>query len=349
MPRDRGAGRREEGRRQAGGAKSLNPEAEHDEHAARENGDRSEIALSARSALSPTSPVVDLSCPPTPTDDAKAGARATARAQLLSWRSCRGARPHTSSGRTWGKHRADASSGGGATAVAVNLMVRHSQTTTKVELLGGHRRSLEAGRRETACASMSALGGGVLIRPLVTPAENTRAMPFSPDARQGGNAGGGRVVGVGKSSPHRRRRADAAAVASPTTSKEGGLQIQRLPTAVASRASSAPRKETAVVAAGVAPGLPRGRRQPSREASHPQSQRPAISAWEGEKAVVVKQQDRGMTGSGVDAARGRGGAQMHTTTVLSANTSVGDAISVGSANSSTSGYCGWNKTSNSQS
>lgn len=350
-PRDKGASQHKEGGRQMGGTKPEKSQGGH-EYAAHENSDQSEIVVSARSTPPPAALVVDLSCPPAPTGDAKAGARATARAQLLS--ESRRARPHTSASRTWGRRKADALSRGATAAqkssTAVNSIVSHSQTKARVELLGGHRRTPEASRRETACASMSTLGGGVLIGPLVA-AEHTQATPFSPNARYveraGGGRGGGRVE-VGKSTPNRRRRADAAAIVSPTTRKEGGLQIQRLPvrtTATAVRRGSyALRKKPAVVA----PAPSRERRHPSRGASHSRSQRAGISGWEGEEASVVKPQGRGTTGSGMDRARGQGGAhQMLPTTLLSDNMSGGD-FSVGSANSSVSGYCGWNKTNNSQ-
>eukprot|EP00752_Nemacystus_decipiens_P002990 g2774.t1 len=352
-PRDEEAEQREDGgkKKQAavaggGGANTRKAEAGH-EHATQENCDRSEIVLSARSTLLPSSaPVGDPSCcSPAPTD-ARAGARATARARYLLER-CR-ARPHTSASRAWGRHKVDAAPGG-VTArkpvTATDLMVSPSQTNARVGHIGGNRRKPEACHRETACATMSALGRGAFVGPPVTP-ESTRIMPFSPHERRGEMTGGGSGgrVGVCKSSPSQQRRAEPAVIASPTN-KDGGLQVQRIPvraTATASRASSTARKEAAA-----APGPPRGKsRHPSRGVPHSPQQRAAISGWEGEETSVVKPQGRGTTSGGLGKARGLEGANMLPTTLHSDNASSADTFSVGSAHDSTSSYCGWNKPSN---
>lgn len=349
-PRDKEAAEQpEEGGKQAAGRakEPRNPEAGH-ERTIQEGSDRSEIVLSARSKLPSAAPVVGRSCSPAPTD-ANARERATARARLLSGR-CR-ARPHTSASRAWGGCKADTPSGGVTarkSSTAIDFLVSPSQTKVRTELrTGGNRSTPEAGHRETACASMSALGRGAFVGPLVT-AENTRIMPFSPPERHGERAGGrsGGRFEVGKSSPDRQRRAEAAVIASPTSKEKGGLQFQRLPVrtmATAGRASSTARKQ-AVVSPG---GPPRERRHTLRGLSHSQPQRAAISGWEGEETSVVKAQDRGTTGSCVGRARGRGGADMLPTPLHSDNVSWADTFSdVGSANSGISSYCGWNKMSN---
>lgn len=344
-PQDKEADEGEEGGKQAESAKPRKPEGRH-ERAIHGNSERSEIVLSARSMLPCAASLVDLSCSPPPTDT-KAGARARARARSLSG-SCR-ARPHTSASRARGGHKADASSGGlpaRPPSTPTNFVVSHSQTKPRVGGLGASRRTPEAYHREASCATLSTPGGG-LSGPIVTP-EKTRRIPASPNERRGERGGGGGSGGrveVGKPSPHRQRR-DGAAISDTPTSKEGGLQIHRLPVrtmATASRATPPVRKETVV-----APGPLRERRHPSRGASNSQPQRAAISGWEGDGTSVIGPQERGTISTGMGRAHGRGGAKMLPTTLHSDN-SLGECFSVGStAASSISSYCGWNNTSNSQ-
>lgn len=346
-PQDREA-KKTEGGKQRGSAKPTTPQEGHG-YTIQESSKPSEIVLSARSTVPSAASLVDLSCSPRPTGT-KAGARATARARLTSG-SYR-ARPHTSASRAWGRYKRDAPSGGVLArkySAAMNFMVSPSQTKARVESLGGNRRTPEVSHREMSCVSLSALGGGP-VRPFATP-ESTRRMPPSPNELQGERAGGGSGgrVDVRKPNPHRQRRAGAAAIDSPA-SKEGGLQVIRLPvraTATASHATSAAQKEKTT--AVVAPGPPREMRHPSREASTSQPQRAAISGWEGEEAsVTTRPQERGVTSSDMGGARDLAGDKMPPTAVHSDN-SLGDVSSVCSADSSVnSSYCGWNKTSSSQ-
>lgn len=344
-PQGQEADEGEEGKRHMGG--SARPEEAEwgHEHAAQEKCDRSNIVLSARSTLSSAAaPLVHLSGLPT-TTGANSGVRSTAKARLLSGR-CR-ARPHTSTSRAaaWGRQKADAPPAGGVVAqdfsTATDFTVRHPQSKPRAEVLGGNRRTPEASHRETSCASMKALGG-ISIGPFVTP-ENSQIVASPPNERRGEMADGerGGRIGVAKFSPHRQRGAGGAAMTVSHTGRKGGLQIQRLPvrnTATASRVSYTARKE-----AGVAQGPPRERRHSSLGTSHWQPRRTAIS---GEKTSVVRPQDGGATSGGMGRARGRGAATMPPT--LHSDNSLGGTCSPASANSSVSSYCGWNKTSNSQ-